>query len=125
MIDIIPAIDIMDGRCVRLVQGDYTTQKVYSEDPVKIARMFEDSGCKYLHLVDLDGALSGKMTNVNILKSITENTSLIIDYSGGIRTSDDVDLAFRRGAKMVCIGSMSYKQPEIVYEWEKYTDMTN
>ncbi len=120
MIDIIPAIDIMDGKCVRLTQGDYTKQKVYNEDPVVIAKKAEDSGCKYLHLVDLDGALSGTMKNSQVLKAITDNTSLIVDYSGGIRTQADIELVFDLGAEMICIGSMAYKRPDIVYEWGRF-----
>lgn len=117
MINVIPAIDIIGGRCVRLTQGDYTTQKVYDEDPLAIAKKMEGGGCKYLHLVDLDGALSGTMKNSHVLKAITDNTSLIVDYSGGIRTGDDMELVFGLGAEMVCIGSMAYKQPDAVYEW--------
>lgn len=118
---IIPAIDIINGKCVRLTQGDYTQQKTYNENPLEVAKMFEDSGIKYLHLVDLDGAKAGKITNQKVLENIAANTSLIIDFGGGLKTDADVETAFNCGAGKVTAGSIAVKEPAKVYSWlEKY-----
>lgn len=117
MIEIIPAIDIIGGKCVRLSRGDFATQKTYSEHPVDIAKQFEAIGIKRLHLVDLDGAKQGKIVNVNMLQSIAAQTGLQIDYSGGVKTDDDIKRVFGSGASFVCIGSMAVKQPGTLYEW--------
>jgi phosphoribosylformimino-5-aminoimidazole carboxamide ribotide isomerase len=119
MIEIIPAMDIMNGRCVRLSQGDYDRQKFYDEDPVAMAGQFEENGFARLHLVDLDGARAAKMINLATLKNIAAATTLTIDYSGGIRSGEDVVAAFAAGAAIVSIGSMSYTQPDVVKEWGK------
>ena len=118
---IIPAIDIIDGKCVRLTQGDYTQKTVYNENPLEVAREFEAAGLKYLHLVDLDGAKAGKITNWNILESITSNTSLSVDFGGGIKTDQDIEIAFSSGARQVTCGSIAVKNFAKVQEWlDKY-----
>lgn len=115
--ELIPAIDIIAGQCVRLTQGDYQRKTVYDNDPVAVAQRFEAMGCTRLHLVDLDGARSGTLQNIQVLRDIANATSLRIDYSGGIRTGADAETAFAAGAAWVCIGSMAYKQPQTVYDW--------
>ncbi|MCQ2212466.1 MAG: 1-(5-phosphoribosyl)-5-[(5-phosphoribosylamino)methylideneamino]imidazole-4-carboxamide isomerase [Bacteroidaceae bacterium] len=121
MIEIIPAIDIIDGKCVRLTKGDYDTKKVYNEDPVEVAKMFEANGVRRLHTVDLDGAKSQHIVNYRTIERIAEYTNLIIDFGGGIKSHDDLDIAFAAGASMVTIGSVAVKQPELFDEWlEKY-----
>jgi len=112
MIDIIPAIDIIDGQCVRLSQGKYKQKTVYSNQPALIAKAFENQGYKRLHLVDLDGAKSGKSENLNVLKEICTATNLIVDYSGGIRTKEQIETALNYGANFIGIGSLAIKEPE-------------
>jgi phosphoribosylformimino-5-aminoimidazole carboxamide ribotide isomerase len=109
MIDIIPAIDLMDGKCVRLSKGDFNTKKVYKGEPVDMAMMFEDSGFKRLHLVDLDGAEGGRLRHLRILEQISVKTGLKIDFGGGIKSLADVRSVIDSGAFMVCIGSMAVK----------------
>lgn len=121
MIEIIPAIDLIDGKCVRLVQGDFARKKVYSENPLETAKMFEDAGLKRLHIVDLDGAKFGKVTNLKVLETIAANTNLIIDFGGGIKTDEDIKAVFDAGAKMASIGSVAVKNAEKFFAWlEKY-----
>lgn len=119
---IIPAIDIIDGKCVRLTQGDYAQKKVYNEDPVAVAKMFEDAGMQYIHVVDLDGAKQGKITNYKVLEAIASQTKLSVDFGGGLKTDEDITIAFNSGAAQVTAGSIAVKQPETVYRWiEKYS----
>lgn len=113
---IIPAIDIINGKCVRLEKGDFSKKKVYAEDPVEMAKSFEGEGLKYLHLVDLDGAKSGKVKNLPILEKIKNKTSLIVDFGGGIRSVDDINSLFDAGADQINIGSLSVNNPVAVYE---------
>ncbi len=117
MIEIIPAIDLIDGKCVRLSQGDFESKKVYSENPLSIAKSFEDAGVKRLHIVDLDGAKNGKIMNQSVLESIASNTNLIIDMGGGVRTEQDVNLLLNSGAKYVSVGSIAYKNPGLFASW--------
>ncbi len=112
MIEIIPAIDLMDGQCVRLSQGKYNQKTVYSSQPALVAKAFENQGYKRLHLVDLDGAKSGQPENLNVLKDICSRTNLIVDYSGGIRTKEQVKNALDAGASYIGIGSLAVKEPE-------------
>jgi len=114
---IIPAIDIIDGKCVRLTKGDYAQQKIYNENPVEVARQFEDAGIKRLHIVDLDGAKAGKIINLGVLESIAGSTNLVIDFGGGVKNIRDVGDIFNAGAAMVTIGSLAVKHPEILEEW--------
>ena len=114
MIELIPAIDIIDGKCVRLTQGDYATKKVYNEDPLEVAKMFEGNGIRRLHVVDLDGAREGRIINYRILERIATRTSLIIDFGGGLKQEDDLEIAFESGAQMVTGGSIAVKNPEII-----------
>ncbi|MEE1898543.1 1-(5-phosphoribosyl)-5-[(5-phosphoribosylamino)methylideneamino]imidazole-4-carboxamide isomerase [Flavobacterium rakeshii] len=114
---IIPAIDIINGKCVRLTKGDYATQKTYNENPVAVARSFEDAGIKYLHLIDLDGAKSGSIVNHKVLESIATQTNLIIDFGGGVKSDTDIQKAFEYGASQVTAGSIAVKNPEKVTEW--------
>ena len=114
---IIPAIDIIDSKCVRLTQGDYNRKKVYSEDPLEVAREFEAEGIEFLHLVDLDGARDRKVTNWDIVKSICSQTNLTVDFGGGIENKEDIQKLFDLGIKQVNLGSIAVKQPEVVYEW--------
>ena len=121
MIELIPAIDIIDGKCVRLTKGDYDTKTVYADDPVEMARHFEKTGFKRLHIVDLDGAKSKHIVNVDVLRRITEATSLKVDFGGGIKTDEDIQAAFANGAHMVTIGSVAISQPELFAGWlDKY-----
>ncbi|MFY7730361.1 MAG: 1-(5-phosphoribosyl)-5-[(5-phosphoribosylamino)methylideneamino]imidazole-4-carboxamide isomerase [Flavobacterium sp.] len=118
---IIPAIDIINGKCVRLTQGDYAQQKTYNENPLEVAKMYEDAGIRYLHLVDLDGAKAGRIINHKILESIATQTKLAVDFGGGLKTDTDIETAFSSGAAQVTAGSIAVKQPETVYAWlEKY-----
>lgn len=110
---IIPAIDIIDGNCVRLAQGDYSRKTLYSREPVEIAREFEAHGIKYLHLVDLDGAREGKIRNQSVLEAITGKTGLKVDFSGGIRTDEDLRTAFSCGASQVTCGSIAVTRPDL------------
>lgn len=114
---IIPAIDILDGNCVRLSQGDYSTEKKYSSNPVEMAKSFEDAGIKYLHLVDLDGARSNGIVNHKILNAIATKTKLVIDFGGGMKTADDIIIAFESGANQITAGSIAIKNPLLVEEW--------
>ena len=121
MIEIIPAIDIIDGKCVRLTQGDYDTKKVYNEDPVEVAKMFEGAGVRRLHTVDLDGAKSQHVINYKTIEKIAEHTSLVIDFGGGIKSDEDIDIAFASGASLVTVGSIAVKNPELFGTWlERY-----
>ncbi len=112
MMKIIPAIDIIDGKCVRLSKGDYSTKKVYNEDPVEVAREFEDFGIQFLHLVDLDGAKSKHIVNQKVLEEIAKSTSLQIDFGGGLKTLQDIETAFDSGAKQITLGSIAVQDPE-------------
>lgn len=121
MIELIPAIDIIDGKCVRLTKGDYNNKKIYNENPVIVAKDFEKQGFRRLHIVDLDGAKSNHIVNVDILKRITSETNLIVDFGGGIKTDNDIELAFQNGASMVTIGSIAVTQPKLFVSWiDKY-----
>lgn len=121
MIEIIPAIDMIEGRCVRLSKGDYNTKKVYNEDPSEVARMFEDAGIKRLHVVDLDGAKAGHIVNHKALEKITKSTNLVVDFGGGLKTTEDLNIAFECGAQMVTGGSIAIKKPEEFCLWiEKF-----
>lgn len=115
--EIIPAIDIIGGQCVRLSQGDYTRKKTYSDDPLSVARKFEDAGIRRLHLVDLDGAREKKVVNMDVLKNISGNTSLRIDFGGGISSESDLQKVFDAGAGMVTGGSIAVRDPEIFTAW--------
>jgi phosphoribosylformimino-5-aminoimidazole carboxamide ribotide isomerase len=119
MIQIIPAIDIIDGKCVRLTQGDYALKTVYSENPLEIARQFEDLGITRLHLVDLDGAKQGKIINQKVLETIASQTKLIIDFGGGIKTNNDMESVFNSGASLATLGSIAVKEPQLFYSWIK------
>ena len=113
MIEIIPAIDIIDGNCVRLEKGEFSSKKVYYTDPVEVAKLFEANGLKRLHLVDLDGARTGKIVNIKSLEAVASATGLSIDVGGGIRTEQDVELVLSAGASMVNLGSMAVKNPDV------------
>ena len=118
---IIPAIDIIDGKCVRLSKGDYETKKIYNENPVEVAKEFEDFGIQYLHLVDLDGAKAKKIINQKVIENIAKNTNLIIDFGGGIRSEEDLQKAFDSGAKKVTLGSIAVVNPKLCLDWlEKF-----
>jgi phosphoribosylformimino-5-aminoimidazole carboxamide ribotide isomerase len=117
MIEIIPAIDIIDGKCVRLTQGDYDTKKVYNEDPLEVAKMFEDYGIRRLHVVDLDGARQGRIINYRILERLATYTSLVIDFGGGLKQDNDLEIAFESGAQMVTGGSIAVKNPNTFKSW--------
>ena len=118
---IIPAIDIIDGRCVRLTKGNYDTEKVYHTNPVEVAKNFEANGIQYLHLVDLDGAKSNNIVNHKILHDIATQTSLKIDFGGGIKTDDDARIAFENGATQITGGSIAVQNPEMFLSWlQKY-----
>lgn len=118
---IIPAIDIIDGKCVRLTKGDYATQKIYNENPLEVAKEFEANGILYLHLVDLDGAKSKHIVNYKVLETIAKNTSLKIDFGGGIKSDEDVKIAFENGATQITGGSIAVQNSNTFLEWlEKY-----
>jgi phosphoribosylformimino-5-aminoimidazole carboxamide ribotide isomerase len=118
---IIPAIDIIDGKCVRLTQGDYNQKKIYNENPVDMAKQFEDAGLKYLHLVDLDGAKAGTVVNWNVVEAICTQTSLTVDFGGGIKTEDQIKQLVSYGVQQVNLGSIAVKDPNLVSEWiEKF-----
>jgi len=119
MIEIIPAIDIIDAKCVRLSQGDYAQKKVYNENPLEVAKEFEDNGIKRLHLVDLDGAKSSRIVNYKVLETIATHTNLTIDFGGGLKTDDDLRIAFESGASMVTGGSIAVKNREMFLSWLK------
>ena len=121
MIELIPAIDIIDGKCVRLSQGDYDRKTIYNEDPLEVAKEFEDNGLQRLHLVDLDGAKAHHIVNYKVLERIAAQTSLIVDFGGGLKSDKDLDVAFSSGASMVTGGSIAVRNPEIFIGWlEKY-----
>ena len=117
MIELIPAIDLIDGKCVRLTKGDYNQKKIYNENPVEIAKGFEEMGFQRLHVVDLDGARSKHIVNVDVLRTITTETHLTVDFGGGIKSEDDIEKAFANGAAMVTIGSIAVTQPELFLKW--------
>ena len=114
---IIPAIDIIEGKCVRLSKGNYDTKKIYNENPLEVAKSFEAHGIKYLHLVDLDGAKSNQIVNYKILEQIATKTSLKIDFGGGLKSDTDLKIAFESGASQVTGGSIAIKQPDVFKSW--------
>jgi len=114
---IIPAIDIIDGKCVRLSKGDYDTKKIYNENPLEVAKSFEDAGIRYLHLVDLDGAKSSKIINHKVLEQIASKTNLKIDFGGGLKSNEDLKIAFECGATQITGGSIAVKNPMLFKEW--------
>ncbi len=114
---IIPAIDIIEGKCVRLTKGDYSTKKVYNENPLEVAKQFEDNGIQYLHLVDLDGAKASRVINYKVLESIASRTNLKIDFGGGLKSDDDLKIVFNSGARQITGGSIAVKNPEIFENW--------
>lgn len=121
MIEIIPAIDLIDGKCVRLSQGDYQQKTIYNENPLEVAKMFADAGIRRLHLVDLDGAKAHHIVNHKVLETIASKTNLIIDFGGGLKSDDDLRIAFECGASMVTGGSIAVKNPEVFASWiEKF-----
>ena len=117
MIEIIPAIDLIDGKCVRLSQGDYTQKTVYNENPLEVAKMFADAGIRRLHLVDLDGAKAHHIVNHKVLERITSSTDLVVDFGGGLKSDDDLRIAFESGASMVTGGSIAVKNPDVFSSW--------
>jgi phosphoribosylformimino-5-aminoimidazole carboxamide ribotide isomerase len=117
--EIIPAIDIIDGKCVRLTQGDYTQKTIYNENPLEVAKEFEAAGLKRLHLVDLDGAKEGTVKNWAVLQNIAASTSLSIDFGGGIKQDKDLKIVFESGAAYATIGSLAVKQPDVFVSWLK------
>lgn len=117
MIEIIPAIDLIDGKCVRLSQGDYSQKTVYYEDPLDVAKMFEDAGIRRLHVVDLDGAKAQHIVNHKVLERIATHTNLVIDFGGGLKSDNDLRIAFESGAAMITGGSIAVKNPEIFTAW--------
>ncbi len=116
---IIPAIDIIDGKCVRLTQGDYAQKTIYNENPLEVALQFESIGITRLHLVDLDGAKLGKVVNYKVLEKIASKTNLSIDFGGGIKTNDDIETVFNYGADFATIGSVAVKNKELFFSWIK------
>jgi phosphoribosylformimino-5-aminoimidazole carboxamide ribotide isomerase len=114
---IIPAIDIIEGKCVRLTHGDYNQKKIYNEVPLEVARRFEDAGLQRLHLVDLDGAKAGSVKNWKVLETLASKTSLIIDFGGGIKTEKDVQIVFECGSAFATVGSIAVKDPELFNNW--------
>lgn len=114
---IIPAIDIIEGKCVRLTKGDYSTKKIYNENPLEVAKEFEASGIEYLHLVDLDGAKENHIVNYKILELIASKTNLKIDFGGGMKTNEDLYIAFNSGAKQITGGSIAVKDPKTFEGW--------
>ena len=117
MIELIPAIDLINGKCVRLTKGDYEQKIIYHENPVEVAIEFERLGFERLHVVDLDGAKSQHIVNIDVLREITKKTSLKVDFGGGIKTNDDIEKAFDNGASMVTVGSIAVKQPDLFMAW--------
>ena len=115
--EIIPAIDIIDGKCVRLTQGDYAQKKIYNEHPLEVAMAFEDAGLRRLHLVDLDGAKAGAVKNWKVLETLAGKTGLVIDFGGGIKTAADVDIVFNSGAALATVGSIAVKNGELFVSW--------
>ncbi|HEY4290971.1 MAG TPA: 1-(5-phosphoribosyl)-5-[(5-phosphoribosylamino)methylideneamino]imidazole-4-carboxamide isomerase [Puia sp.] len=119
--EIIPAIDIIDGKCVRLTQGDYAQKKIYNEFPLEVAMEFEDAGLKRLHLVDLDGAKAGKVKNWKVLETVASKTGLVVDFGGGIKTAQDVDIVINSGAALATVGSIAVKDGPLFVSWlEEY-----
>ena len=116
---IIPAIDIIEGKCVRLTQGDYTQKKIYNENPVEVAKEFEAAGLKRLHLVDLDGAKASRIVNHKVLEAIALQTNLWIDFGGGLKSDEDVKIAFESGAKQITGGTIAVKNPTLFFGWLK------
>ncbi|WP_010522562.1 1-(5-phosphoribosyl)-5-[(5-phosphoribosylamino)methylideneamino]imidazole-4-carboxamide isomerase [Aquimarina agarivorans] len=114
---IIPAIDIIDGQCVRLSKGDYNTKKIYNENPLEIAKQFEAHGIQHLHLVDLDGAKASHIVNHKVLETIATQTNLKIDFGGGLKTDDDLSIAFESGANQITGGSIAVKNPDVFRSW--------
>ncbi len=117
---IIPAIDIIDGKCVRLTKGDYNTKKVYNENPLEIAKAFEGAGIEYLHVVDLDGAKASHIINYKTLESLASNTNLKIDFGGGLKSDGDLKIAFNSGANQITGGSIAVKNPDIFEKWIQF-----
>lgn len=117
MFQIIPAIDLIEGKCVRLTQGDYNQKTVYNENPLEVAKQFEDAGLSRLHLVDLDGAKAKKVVNWKVLETISSKTNLHIDFGGGVQSDDDLRIVFESGAKQVTGGSIAVKKPELFEGW--------
>lgn len=115
--EIIPAIDIIDGKCVRLTQGDYAQKKIYNEHPLEVAKQFEDAGLKRLHLVDLDGAKAGQVKNWKVLETIAGKTGLTIDFGGGIKQQEDVNIVFNSGAALATVGSIAVKNEAELVKW--------
>lgn len=115
--EIIPAIDIIDGKCVRLTQGDYAKKKIYNERPLEVAQQFEDAGLQRLHLVDLDGAKAGTVKNWNVLETIASKTSLTIDFGGGLKTEKDVQIVFDCGSTFATVGSIAVKEKAVFLQW--------
>ncbi len=115
--DIIPAIDIIEGKCVRLEKGDYNKKTNYADDPVEVAKEFEGKGIKRLHLVDLDGAKASHVVNIDILRKITRETNLSVDFGGGVKSQEDIDKVFDAGAEMVTGGSIAVKNPDLFKKW--------
>ncbi|MFV0390877.1 MAG: 1-(5-phosphoribosyl)-5-[(5-phosphoribosylamino)methylideneamino]imidazole-4-carboxamide isomerase [Paludibacteraceae bacterium] len=121
MIEIIPAIDIIDGKCVRLTQGDYSQKTVYNENPLEVAKQFAEAGISRLHLVDLDGAKAQHIVNYKVLENITTKTNLVVDFGGGLKSDKDLRIAFECGAAMITGGSIAVKNPKMFTSWlEKY-----
>ena len=116
-IDIIPAIDIIDGKCVRLSQGDYASKIIYNEDPLEVAKAFENHGISRLHLVDLDGAKAGQIINYRVLETLAGKTNLTIDFGGGLKSTEDLYIAFESGAQMITGGSIAVKNPQEFESW--------
>lgn len=114
---IIPAIDLIDGKCVRLTKGDYSTQKIYNENPLEVAKQFEDAGIEHLHLVDLDGAKANRIINFAVLNEIASKTTLKIDFGGGLKSSEDLKIAFENGASQITGGSIAIQQPQLFISW--------
>jgi len=114
---IIPAIDIICGKCVRLTKGDYSTQKIYSENPLDMAKIFEDAGIQYLHVVDLDGAKAKQIVNYKILEVLASQTNLNVDFGGGIKSENDIKTAFECGAKQITVGSIAAQNQDLMLEW--------
>ena len=115
--EIIPAIDIIEGKCVRLTHGDFSQKKIYNEHPLEVARQFEDAGLERLHLVDLDGAKEGKVRNWKVLETLAAKTSLVVDFGGGIKSEKDVQIVFDSGAALATVGSMAVKDKETFVLW--------
>ena len=114
---IIPAIDIIDGKCVRLTQGDYTQKKIYDDNPVEVAKRYEDHGFSHLHVVDLDGAKSKHVINIDTLRKITRTTDLKVDFGGGVKSNEDIEKVFKAGAAMITGGSIAVREPVVFEQW--------